>query len=185
VTAHEITPLALRAATFARGRHARQQRKYTGEPYFGHLAEVAGLVSSVTDDPATIAAAYLHDTVEDTTTSIDEICTHFGADVADLVAAVTDVSKPSDGNRAYRKAMDRDHLAGAPGRAQTIKLADLLSNTSSIVAHDPGFAAVYLREKAALLEVLTHGDGDLYQLACTAYQEAIARLSESESGVAW
>lgn len=85
----------------------------------------------------------------------------FGAAVAALVIEVTDVSRPSDGNRAARKAKDRDHLAKASPDAQTIKLADLISNTQSIVEHDPAFARVYLAEKEALLDVLTRGNAML------------------------
>jgi hypothetical protein len=86
----------------------------------------------------------------------------FGADIAALVGWLTDVSKPEDGNRAHRKAMDREHSARAPAEAQTIKLADLISNSRSIVKHDPAFARTYLEEKRMLLAVMTKGDPGLY-----------------------
>ena len=85
----------------------------------------------------------------------------FGTDIATLVGWLTDVSKPEDGNRAVRKAIDREHTAAAPAEAQTIKLADLISNTKSIMAHDPTFAKVYLEEKRLLLAVMTRGDTGL------------------------
>ena len=85
----------------------------------------------------------------------------FGEDVATLVDWLTDVSRPSDGNRAARKAIDRARLACAPARAQTIKLADLIDNTASVVAHGKGFAPVYLREARELLGVLDRGDPSL------------------------
>ena len=72
------------------------------------------------------------------------------------------MSKPEDGNRATRKAIDREHTAQAPAEAQTIKLADLISNSKSIMAHDPDFAVTYLAEKRLLLEVLTKGDPGLH-----------------------
>ena len=86
----------------------------------------------------------------------------FGIDIATLVGWLTDVSKPEDGNRAHRKAMDRAHTAEAPAEAQTIKLADLISNSRSIMAHDPAFARTYLEEKRLLLAVMTRGDAGLH-----------------------
>ena len=85
----------------------------------------------------------------------------FGEKVAELVGWLTDVSRPEQGNRATRKAIDRAHTAMAPADAQTVKLADLISNTRSIMAHDVEFAKVYLAEKRMLLEVMTKGDATL------------------------
>jgi len=150
-----------RAAIFAAAAHNGQVRKYTGEPYFAHVVSVAGIVASTGADEATVAAAILHDTLEDTAASYADLVEHFGHEVADLVVEVTDVSKPENGNRATRKALDRLHLAAASDRAATIKLADLIDNTSSIVARDPAFAKVYLAEKKALLAVMTGGDAGL------------------------
>ena len=86
---------------------------------------------------------------------------------ADLVDDLTDVSEPRDGNRKVRKAMDREHSARTSARAQTIKLADLISNSSDITANDPSFAKVYLAEKALLLEVLIKGDPALLKKAAS------------------
>jgi hypothetical protein len=61
----------------------------------------------------------------------------------------------------HRKARDCAHSAQAPAEAQTIKLADLISNSRSIMEHDPEFARVYLEEKRLLLEVMTKGDATL------------------------
>lgn len=159
--------LSKRAHEFAAQAHAAvgQVRKYTGEPYIVHPEEVAAIVATVTNDEEMIAAAYLHDVVEDTNVTLDQIEKEFGSDVAALVEQLTDVSKPEDGNRAARKALDLAHTATASPRAKTVKLADLISNSKSIKEHDPGFARVYLREKAKLMEVLTEGDPRLYQRA--------------------
>jgi (p)ppGpp synthase/HD superfamily hydrolase len=108
-----------------------------------------------------IAAAWLHDTVEDTGVTIEVIRAEFGAEVAELVGWLTDVSRPEHGNRAHRKALDRAHSAMAPAEAQTVKLADLIANTRSIVAHDKAFAKTYLEEKRLLLAVMTKGDPTL------------------------
>lgn len=154
-----------KARLFAQEAHKNQKRKYSGEPYFVHCEEVAKIVESIGSDDNMIAAAYLHDTVEDTGTSLATIVDEFGMDVAALVEDLTDVSKPIDGNRAARKKMDRLHTAKASPRAKTIKLADLISNSRDILKRDPDFAKVYLAEKKLLLEVLTEGNGFLYQQA--------------------
>ena len=152
-----------RARVFATAAHAavKQVRKYTFEPYIVHPTEVASIVASVPHTNEMLAAAYLHDTVEDTGVSIVDIQKEFGNEVASLVSWLTDVSKPEQGNRAVRKAIDREHTAMAPAAAQTVKLADLIANSRSILAHDPAFAKVYLEEKRMLLEVLTRGDATL------------------------
>lgn len=150
---------------FAAKAHVGQKRKYTGEPYIAHPAAVVALVQSVPHTPEMIAAAWLHDTVEDTDTTLDDVREAFGDAVADLVEMLTDVSRPEDGNRAARKALDREHIAKASPQAKTIKLADLIDNSRSIMAHDPTFARVYLAEKRLLLDVLTEGDPTLYAMA--------------------
>ena len=159
--------LVSRARAFAQDAHEAidQRRKYTNEPYFVHCGAVADIMAGVEHTPEMIAAAYLHDVVEDTPVSIDDVRDSFGPKVADLVGWLTDISKPSDGNRATRKAIDRAHSAAAPPEAQTIKLADLIDNTATIVAFDPGFANVYLEEKRLLLEVMTVGDPTLMKIA--------------------
>jgi (p)ppGpp synthase/HD superfamily hydrolase len=157
-----------KAQVYAMAAHAAvgQKRKYTGEPYIVHPAEVAKIVAGVPGaTPDMVAAAWLHDVVEDTGCTFTDIHMAFGIDIATLVGWLTDVSKPEDGNRAVRKAMDREHTASAPAEAQTIKLADLISNSKSIMAHDPEFARVYLAEKRALLEVMTKGDAGLHERA--------------------
>ena len=156
-----------RARVFATAAHAAvgQLRKYTFEPYIVHPQEVAGIVAEVDGTAEMIAAAWLHDTVEDTGVTIELIRAEFGQEVAELVGWLTDVSRPDHGNRAQRKAVDRAHTAAAPAAAQTIKLADLIANTRSIVQHDPKFAATYLEEKRQLLEVMTKGDSRLRERA--------------------
>ncbi len=162
-----MSNLIQRARAFATSAHKRidQKRKYSHQPYEVHLKAVATLVAEVGGDDEMVAAAWLHDTVEDTPATHHEIEDRFGPGVAELVYWLTDLSKPGDGNRALRKAMDRDHLAQAPARAQTVKLADLIDNARDICKHDPRFARVYLREMAALLDVLDRGHPELLRRA--------------------
>lgn len=159
--------LVERALVFAKAAHESidQRRKYTDEPYITHPIAVAALVQSVVHTDVMLAAALLHDTVEDTPITLDQVRDEFGAEVACLVEMLTDVSKPADGNRAVRKAIDREHTAKALPAAKTIKLADLIDNTRSIVERDAVFARTYLAEKALLLEVLQEGDVGLWKIA--------------------
>ena len=162
--------LAYEAMIFARHVHRDQQRKYTGNPYSDHLAEVAGIVSTIACDAEgvfntpeiMIAIAWLHDSMEDQGISMRMLTKKFGPVVAAGVSALSDMEQ---GNRAERKAASRIRLAAAPGWVQSIKCADLISNTSSIARHDPKFAVTYLEEKRLLLDVLTKADPRLLAIA--------------------
>jgi hypothetical protein len=170
--------LVERASDYATRAHQRidQRRKYSKQPYHVHLQAVAALVASVCDDEEAIAAAWLHDTVEDTPATLEDIEEHFGQSVAELVEELTDISKPSDGNRAKRKAIDRSYLAQASPRAKTVKLADLIDNCRDITKHDKRFAKIYLVEMGALLDVLGDGDERLYQKAIKLYTKHMDKL---------
>ena len=174
-----MTSLVARARSFAIEAHSaiNHKRKYTGDDYIVHPAEVAAIVATVPHTDEMLAAAWLHDTVEDTGVTIETIREEFGPIVAGLVADLTDVSTPSLGNRAIRKGIDLAHTASASPSAKTIKLGDLISNTASIVAHDPGFARVYLKEKAAMLEVMTDGDATLLARAKATLAAGLAKLN--------
>ena len=175
--------LVERAREFATNAHQRigHQRKYSKQPYHVHLEAVAKRVASVIDDPEMIAAAWLHDTVEDTPATLEDIEEYFGASVAELVEELTDVSKPSDGNRAQRKSIDRQHSAQASARSKTVKLADLIDNCKDITRHDERFARVYLVEMGALLKVLGDGDRTLFSEASKLHAKHVERLGISES----
>jgi (p)ppGpp synthase/HD superfamily hydrolase len=158
----KMSDLVQKAKDFATLAHKGQVRKYTGVPYIVHPVEVMEIVRTVKHDDTMLAAAMLHDVVEDTDCTLDDIRAEFGEDVASLVADLTDVSKLEDGNRETRKAKDRGHSAGASPSAQTVKLADLISNSLDIVKHDPAFAKIYMAEKLLLLGVLTRGNTTLF-----------------------
>ena len=173
-----MSDVATLAQQFAIQSHQRidQRRKYTGQPYEVHLKAVAELVREVSGDARMIAAAWLHDTVEDTPTTLEDIEDSFGGDVAGLVSELTDVSNPGDGNRAVRKALDRAHLARACARAKTVKLADLIDNCRDICKHDPKFARVFVLEMVDLLQVLSDGDARLYARALKLAQKSAEAL---------
>lgn len=159
--------IAFKAMQFAREAHKDQRRKYTGNPYADHLAEVAGIVATVAYqymhlEQEMIAAAWLHDCVEDQGVTMEHLNIEFGGIIATAVMQLSDLET---GNRAERKAASRARLADAWPFVQTIKCADLISNTSSIVQHDPKFAVTYLEEKRLLLDVLTRADPRLIEIA--------------------
>jgi hypothetical protein len=178
-----VNDLVERARAHAVQNHARinQRLKYSLQPYDVHLKAVADLVASVTDDPETIAAAWLHDTLEDTPTTFEDLSRDFGSGVACLVTELTDISKPSDGNRAARKEIDCRHLALASPRAKTVKLADLIVNSQDICKHDERFGRVYIVEMMALLAVLHEGDAILYERAGRVVEKCARTLGVSET----
>lgn len=138
-----------------------QTRKYTGEPYIVHPATVAEIVRIVPHTEEMLCAAWLHDVVEDTPATVDQIRDMFGDDVSEMVEALTNIA-PTEGTRAQRKAIDRARLAGSSPAVQTIKLADIIDNVRDLSKADPRFASLYLAEKRLDLEVLTQGDPELW-----------------------
>lgn len=152
--------LTLRALVFATRAHSGQHRKYGTEPYVSHPVAVAAAVERAELPPEVVAAALLHDVVEDCGVDPDDIRRQFGSTVADLVLEVTEVSRPGP-PRAVRKALDRDHFARASSWGQSIKLADVAHNAGGIATTDPKFARIYLPELEDLLRVLTAGDESL------------------------
>jgi (p)ppGpp synthase/HD superfamily hydrolase len=163
------------ASYFAIGAHRKQKRK-DGAPYELHLAAVADWCRWAGLGQEVVAAAWLHDVLEDTDWTYDDLVIYFGERVAHLVLEVTDAAKPEDGNRAVRVAINREHLAHASPEGMSIKLADLIDNTTTIVAVDPNFARVYLREKEELLPHLHLGHAGLYDKACDVLNEALEKL---------
>ena len=161
------------ARVYATAAHAAvgQRRKYTDQPYIVHPIRVAEIVDLYGGTDDMISAAYLHDVVEDTAVSIDDINDMFGSAVAVIVDGLTDVSKPEDGNRAVRKAMDRQHSADATWAVQFVKCADIIDNAADIGDNDPSFNVVYRKEMAALLKVLDKvKDDPIYTAAVKAVQ---------------
>lgn len=171
-----VNEFVKKALEFATKAHHGQARKYTGEPYIKHPIEVMQIVSTVDHTEEMLAAALMHDCIEDCGITYEEIAREFGVIVAWYVDDLTDVSKPIDGNRQKRKEIDRQHTAQAHENSKTIKLADLISNSRSIVKHDKDFARVYIKEKELLLEVLTEGDSTLYAIAKQIVEDAKKEL---------
>ena len=129
--------LLAKAWNFAAQKHAAQRRKGVAqEPYVNHLAEVAELVAVATDgtDANLVAAAVLHDTIEDTETTAGELAQGFNEDICRLVLEVTD-----DKSLAYQVRKDRQVSTAATksDRAKVLKLADKTANLRSLAKSPP------------------------------------------------
>ena len=124
------------AVAFARHRHGEQTRP-AGEPYLEHLLEATRvLVEAIgTTDVDVLRAAVLHDVVEDTDCTLDEVRDRFGARVATLVDWVTKPPRPEGRSREEARTAYLDRLRGAPDDAVLVKLADRLSNVQRLDTH--------------------------------------------------
>ena len=123
-----------RAYVFSMKAHGTQKRA-SGDPYFSHPLEVAGILSDMKLDDATIATALLHDTVEDTTATLDEIRKLFGSEVANLVNGVTKLSQIELQSAESKQAENFRKLVLAMSndiRVLLVKLADRLHNMRTL-----------------------------------------------------
>lgn len=147
--------MILNAAGLARAAHRGQFRKYTGDEYIVHPARVAGRIATLEGTTEEmVAAAFLHDAIEDTKVTYKDIVLEINKKTADLVQAVTNPSKGSTLPRAERKRMDRKHLEDAPREAKVIKLVDRIDNLRDLSGSASDFKILYARESLLLLEVI-------------------------------
>jgi (p)ppGpp synthase/HD superfamily hydrolase len=165
-----------RIIEFADLAHGDQLRKFTGERYIVHPVRVMETCRQYSNDPAVLTAALLHDVLEDTSVSRDDMSaflyTLLSADIANeavaLVVELTDIFTRKNYprmNRRQRRQHEFERLARASSKAQTIKYADLIDNCLDIVQNDPDFARVFLDESGKLLSMMNRGDHGLRALA--------------------
>ncbi|MBP3795325.1 MAG: bifunctional (p)ppGpp synthetase/guanosine-3',5'-bis(diphosphate) 3'-pyrophosphohydrolase [Bacteroidales bacterium] len=129
------TQLVDRAILFAVKAHSGTERRGKGFPYVIHPMEAMAIVATITPDPELLAAAALHDTVEDTDITLDVLRAEFGERVAKLVADESDVfteGKSEEETWHQRKKAAIDRLARAPHDAKIVALGDKLSNMRAI-----------------------------------------------------
>jgi (p)ppGpp synthase/HD superfamily hydrolase len=153
-----------------------QRRKGTNEPYTKHLSEVARLVAECGGDEVQVAAAWLHDVVEDTPVPLTHVRAVFGPDVAHLVEELTDKFTKQNYpglNRHQRKAKEVERLSKISDRAKTIKYADFLSNLESVSVLGPNFGEVYTREVAEALRSMHGGNETLRSAALVTVDRAL------------
>ena len=169
-----MSNLEERASMYALAAHtaAGNIRKYTGEPYIVHPCRVVALLrkhyaaTELQKRPAIIAATWLHDVVEDTHCTIDNIRHVFGQDVASIVAGLTDDKTPE--TREERKALACINLRQQEPIVQTIKCCDIIDNCNGMRIEDPEFFKQYSREKRELLLHLDKANPILWNLAMEA-----------------
>ena len=127
----------LRATQFAAHKH-RTQRRYDADasPYINHPISLANLLANeaMVVDPVVICAALLHDTIEDTETTFDELALAFGDEIATIVREVSDDKSLA---KAERKRLQIEHARSISPRAKLVKLADKICNLRDIVAMPP------------------------------------------------
>ena len=129
--------LILKAANFAAHRHRNQRRKDEEKtPYINHPISVAKIISEIgnVEDPEVLAAALLHDTLEDTETTPEELVENFGDRVCRLVQEVTD---DKDLDKPIRKQLQIEHAKELSDGAALIKLGDKISNVTDITKTPP------------------------------------------------
>lgn len=161
---------------FANSAHGEQRRKFADEPYIEHPVRVMKICQQYTHDVTVLAAALLHDVLEDTPVNKQQM-KDFLQTVMDttktertlqLVDDLTDryvKSNYPQWNRRKRKAKEAERLAETSADSQTIKYADIIDNSAEIVHHTTDFAKVFLLECRALLQKITKGHQQLYQRA--------------------
>lgn len=169
----EISHKTKRLFEFVKEQHGSQTRKYNNEPYVNHLWRVAQTVSQISSNEWLICVALCHDLFEDTPCDekllraklIELGFSGIGAKficngVTDLTDYFTKERFPAL-NRRERKEKEAQRLWSIPEWAQTIKYADLLDNTKSIVENDQGFAKTYIEEKKYILLNMRDGNKEL------------------------
>jgi len=127
----------LRAAAFAARKHRLQKRKdVEASPYINHPIEVAAILANDAEvtDPVTLVAAVLHDTLEDTKTTPEELATAFSPTIRDLVQELTDDKRLPKVERKARQIANAPHLST---RAKLIRIADKIANVRDVTHHPP------------------------------------------------
>jgi len=165
----------LAAAQFAAFKHREQRRKgVRGSPYINHPLAVASTLATEAgvEDVDVLAAAILHDTIEDTNTTEAELEREFGPEVASIVVEVTDEKTQS---KALRKRMQIAHAPHLSRQAKLVKLADKIVNLRDIVARPPHWdlkrKQEYFEWAKAVVDGLRGAHGTLERL----FDEAYAR----------
>lgn len=155
-------PLAHSALLFAAAKHKGQVRKGIRTPYIFHCVEVARRVDEFGGTEDEIAAALLHDILEDCDgVSFDDLESRFNENVAGLVDVLT---CPAKGNRAARKAAYRKQIRGASTQAHLIKACDMISNLRDVSGLAHNFLPVYLDEQRLMRKAVSKAPAPVLEL---------------------
>lgn len=175
---------------FVKDHHGDQKRKYTNLPYHTHLWNVAEIVAEYL--PHEIEVALCHDLFEDTKCQPDELknfltknCRYHEASATSIVAGVKQLTDQftheayPELNRKERKLREAHRMGYIGPDIQSVKYADLIDNTSTIILYDPGFAKTYLPEKLELLNRMRKGNIYLFMRCCHSLYEAMNSINHS------
>lgn len=175
--------------SFADRAHGTQVRKYTGDRYIVHPVRVMEMVRQYNDDICVLAAALLHDVLEDTPVSAAELRDALHpvlepdqvAKVMELVVDLTDVYVKKDYprlNRRSRKEKESERMAAVSAEAQSIKYADIIDNVRDIVSQDMNFAKIFVREAKNMLERMDAGNPRLREKALGVVNECLCNVKK-------
>lgn len=172
---------------FVKEEHGNQKRKYSDEPYWKHVVRVAEIANKYLKDGVEIA--FCHDLLEDTACTEEQLYNQLishgypkneASEIRDAVVELTDVyikQNYPDLNRRERKKREAERLGKSSYIAQSVKYADLIDNTDSIVEGDPDFAKVYIREGTDILDKMREGNIHLLIDCCHAIKKAKMELN--------
>ena len=172
---------------FADKAHGDQVRKYTGERYIGHPVRVMNMVEKYHPETEILAAALLHDVLEDTHITAPELEAMLltvmerqqAKKVMELVIDLTDIFIKKDYprlNRRSRKEKEATRLSNARPAAQSIKYADIIDNVTDIVKQDTNFANIFVREAKRMLVVMKAGHPELREKAVALVDKCLREL---------
>tara|TARA_R110000782_G_scaffold228020_1_gene314683 strand:+ start:20 stop:586 length:567 start_codon:yes stop_codon:yes gene_type:complete len=183
----KLTVMQNKLLEFVTKKHGEQKRKYTGEPYVNHCVQVAEIVSDYEEN--CIEIALCHDLFEDTDcdfTVLYKEMVRIGFSISEAYNVCTYVNELTDVftrenyphlNRRNRKVLESKRLGTISYVSQSVKYADLINNTESIVANDKEFAKVYLSEKESILKLMNKGNSELFCNCLKSVQNAKRELS--------
>ncbi|MGK7390377.1 MAG: HD domain-containing protein [Candidatus Cyclobacteriaceae bacterium M2_1C_046] len=169
-------PILEKVRQYAEDAHGEQKRKYSEEKYIRHPERVMKLCSEYNDELTVLAAALLHDVLEDTPVTTEELERYLlnimdrkaALETISLVVDLTDIYTKANFpqfNRKERKKLEAKRLQDAHPKAQTVKYADIIDNSIDITQNDPDFARVFLREGKLLLNNMNKGNPALHEKA--------------------
>jgi (p)ppGpp synthase/HD superfamily hydrolase len=172
---------------FADKAHGDQKRKYTPEPYIVHPERVMHLCQQYTSSLPVLAAALLHDVLEDTPVKQSELRQFLqsvmseeeAAQTTQIVIELTDVYNKENyprWNRRKRKQKEVNRIEQTSPDAQTIKYADIIDNCKEIATHDPEFAWVFLHECKMLLRRMPNGNIELLNQAKETVESCLRKV---------
>jgi (p)ppGpp synthase/HD superfamily hydrolase len=169
---------------FASTAHGMQRRKFADEPYINHPLRVMQICKRFTDDVTVLAAALLHDVLEDTSTSQQEMLSFLETVLSpfeskatlEMVIDLTDIYTSKNypqWNRRIRKNHEVNRLSRIRPTSQTIKYADIIDNSKDILRAEEDFARKYLHECRQILKNLKKGNRSLWEEAIGSVNDAL------------